>query len=142
MTDWTPEEERVAKALYDGMGYVRIKAGDEFEPVTWETMGEDHCDDRERFLYLARAAIAAMSRWRDVKTDPPPRDGWHILARLPDANTSYVICWTDKATGIRAELCHDKNPAGWRHAWDGYFFGVGEQPTHWMPLPPAPEPKP
>ena len=91
-----------------------------------------------------RAALEAAEavRWRDVKTDPPPRDGWHILARLPDANTSYVICWTDKATGIRAELCHDKNPAGWRHAWDGYFFGVGEQPTHWMPLPPAPEPKP
>lgn len=137
MTEWTPEEERVANWFSDHWwdGCEVKSGGGRIAACT----GPCACREAARDVL----AISAMQpRWRDVKTDPPPRDGWHILARLPDANTSYVICWTDKATGIRAELCHDKNPAGWRHAWDGYFFGVGEQPTHWMPLPPAPEPKP
>jgi len=124
MPDWTAEEERVARAIVEA-------ASGPFNVLSVR--------GKEAAIREARAAIASMSSWRDVKTDPPPRDGWHILARLPDSNTSHTICWTDKAKGIRAELCHDKNPAGWRHAWDGYFFGVGEQPTHWMPLPSAPE---
>ena len=127
MTDWTAEEERVAQSIADMVAEWYFGVGRKHIPMS---------------IIAKRLSRFRSSSWRDVKTDPPPRDGWHILARLPESDTSHIICWADRAKGIRTELCRDDNPAGWRHAWDGYFLGFGNQPTHWMPLPPAPENKP
>lgn len=68
--------------------------------------------------------------WQPIET--APKDGTHILARLHDSNTCYVIYFG----GAKQRV----NPRGfWRVAWDCYKLGELDQPTHWMPLPAPPK---
>lgn len=78
-----------------------------------------------------RAAIAAMQpRWRDVRTDPPPRDGTRVLVWSDEPE----VAWWDRS--LHAE--------GWTTDCEGFvretYF------THWQhitpPLPTAPEDTP
>lgn len=73
-----------------------------------------------------------MREWRPI--DTAPKDGTPILAFIPDADPEeriYVLRW-------------DKHYAGdgpWLYRWTE-AGGEGYQtyaPTHWMPLPAAPE---
>lgn len=83
----------------------------------------------------ARLSGMAADTWQPIET--APTDGTHILARLPDSDTCYVICWADSRVGVRAELGHK---VGWHIAYCGDFIDPIDEPTHWMPLPAAPEP--
>ena len=75
------------------------------------------------------------SPWRTIAT--APKDGTHILCRVPDSDTCYVIAWADFRKGIRAE--YGSAYVGWHLAWDGTFFHPYEAPTHWQPLPEPPK---
>jgi hypothetical protein len=86
--------------------------------------------------YALAAVEAARPKWLPIKT--APKDGTHILALLPDADTCYVICWCDPAAGIRVELREAGEEVGWRHAHDGFPVSEFSKPTHWQPLPAAP----
>ncbi len=66
-----------------------------------------------------------MSEWQPIET--APRDGTEVLT-FGKHGTS-VLFWDDE---YAAEKC-------WREksAW----LALRDEPTHWMPLPPAPEGK-
>jgi len=84
VTDWTPDEERVARAL---------------EPDAWLNRDVVFSEDIETGLrvvlpsiHAARRAIAAMQpRWRDVKTDPPQRDGFDDLVMAARAEAARAM---------------------------------------------------
>jgi hypothetical protein len=70
--------------------------------------------------------------WQPIST--APRDGTSILAAFSDTDMPHIIEWVDVEKGIRPEH-HKSGKVGWHMAWDGYFWGNHEQPTHWMHLP-------
>lgn len=73
---------------------------------------------------LARMRGAAVPEWRDIKTDPPPSDGFFLAwsPQFPDMAT----CW-------RADIFHSaRMPGTPKHLSANHW-------THWMPVPAAPE---
>lgn len=125
MTEWTPEEEAVARAMYErrhwGMKNV----------WSWDDSGldDEHPGVRENILLDARAAISAMQpRWRDVKTDPPPRDGTPVLMAYAADGKAHLVA----KYGVGAY----SGDILWEWGW-------AMPPTHWQPItpprPPAPE---
>lgn len=124
------------------------RAGDGNEPepaawlVTWK--GEKHtyvhahasevpAVDQARSMGgkcepLYRAAPAAAPAWQPIETAPRDgtrflglNDGWHEFFHWQDGANERTKGW----------------PTGWRTAITVYREGTG--PTHWMPLPAAPE---
>lgn len=84
-----------------------------------------------------------MSKWKPIET--APKDGSWILLCGGSINYGWVgdgepSCvsgqWTTWLNGATAS-------GHWQFAWyDGGFYGEYENPTHWAPLPPPPEPSP
>ena len=69
--------------------------------------------------------------WLPIRS--APRDGTHILVRMPEvSDTCYVVCWANAREGIRAEL--GSAVQGWHIAWDGTPLETWE-PKVWMHLP-------
>lgn len=69
---------------------------------------------------------AAAPAWQPIST--APRDGTVVLARIPDQDVQQAVMWSAK------ENC-------WVIQWDHWKLDGFDTPTHWMPLPPAPEEK-
>lgn len=109
MTDWTAEEERVARAIVEA-------ASGPFNVLSVR--------GKEAAIREARAAIAAMSSWRDVKTDPPPRDApdWLWYAEIDGNQLVTFGRWPKDGRQVRYKV-------------------APIQPTEHdhPPLPPAPE---
>ena len=120
MTDWTADEERVGAAvlaeLSDRKGF-RHLLGDIDDEVMGEIRGS-----------VGRAAIAAMSSWRDVATDPPPPNVSLLLFEPETPGRAGAIVVGMARWGWDNEVARNWSENPWA--------------THWMPLPPAPEPKP
>ena len=73
---------------------------------------------------------ATEPAWRPIET--APKDGSEILLAHPDG--SMVVGWW-REDRTRGKVC------GWSDGWsDGDDFAM-TWPTHWMPLPAAPEEK-
>ena len=128
MTDWTAEEERVARAIVEA-------ASGPFNVLSVR--------GKEAAIREARAAIAAMSSWRDVKTDPPPMDDWQPIETAPRDGRRFLT-WC-KTYGVRVGMAYNRaDHDDWLSNLDAYGGSSkgGMRATHWMPLPPAPEPKP
>jgi len=138
VTDWTPDEERVARAL---------------EPDAWLNRDVVFSEDIETGLRVvlpsihaarrAIAAIAAMSSWRDVKTDPPPRDGTEVLVKLGRIEDERWRNLSGRLFVVRHMGFSDR--MGIDLGWSLFpGFGCSE---NWLacwqpiapPLPPAPE---
>ncbi len=70
--------------------------------------------------------------WRPIKT--APRDGTWIILAGPSGYCS---------TSLRAEICHYDAEFRPRQPWVNHsgdsFLDGGEEPTHWLPLPPDPK---
>jgi len=63
-----------------------------------------------------------MSQWQPIET--APKDGQYFLAYAPGCGRLLMRCWSEQSSETFAlEGPSWKNP----------------EPTHWMPLPPAPE---
>lgn len=127
MTEWTPEEERVANWFSDHWwdGCEVKSGGGRIAACT----GPCACREAARDVL----AISAMQpRWRDVKTDPPPRDGTRIVVWIDESSEAMVAFWGK----------HDWLNEEWWIATDEMNAVNPEYVTRWMPLPPAPEPKP
>lgn len=82
-----------------------------------------------------RAAIAALEgmRWQPIET--APKDGTYILiidltAETPEADKVH---WAENVWRCGDELDWKENPQACREV-----VGVYRTPTHWMPLPIAP----
>lgn len=83
-------------------------------------------------IYAHReSAVAEAMAWRPIST--APKDGEFIQLFVPDLGQvkgfQSVCRW----------LANDEGFAGWYDASFGLVGGDGvDEPTHWMPLPPAP----
>ena len=79
------------------------------------------------YVDLAQAALDAAFEWRDIST--APRDGAFVLG-VNRHGENQVIRWMEKY--------HPKSrPTKWMQ-WDTPDE-CSFEPTHWLPLPPAPE---
>jgi len=88
--------------------------------------------ERDRMGLMAmRAALEAAEavRWRDVKTDPPPRDGTRIVVWIDESSEAMVAFW-----GKHYWLDEE-----WWIATDEMNAVDPEYVTRWLTLPPAPE---
>ena len=99
----------------------------------------ENIDDHGRAKAMLCALLAAAqvrakthTHWRDVKTDPPPRDGTRIVVWIDESSEAMVAFWGK----------HDWLNEEWWIATDEMNAVNPEYVTRWMPLPPAPEPKP
>lgn len=92
-----------------------------------------------------------MADWQPIET--APKDGTDIQARIPGHGDDNVIAWqcdafrdeNEKCCGGWAFTTEQEPPDCWTDGicWSSNEDGVPSiQPTHWMPLPPPPEPKP
>lgn len=74
--------------------------------------------------------------WQPIET--APKDGTWILITGGEGN------WpdTDEVAPVVSAFC-EKNYHGedtWHYCfWEGGWYSMYENPTHWMPLPPLPE---
>lgn len=75
-------------------------------------------------LYAAPQPAALPAGWQPIET--APKDGYAFLALLPDSDIAQPI-WFDGEK--------------FRHKWDNYVLKAADMPTHWMPLPAAPQPR-
>jgi hypothetical protein len=75
--------------------------------------------------WQARAALPVQQGWQPIET--APKTSQSRLVWCPENRCTFAVTW-------------DKVRVTWRH------FGGGdalvEAPTHWMPIPPAPEASP
>lgn len=112
VTDWTAEEERVARAIHEATSIMH-----------WEQAPVGH---RWQCVHSARAAISAMQpRWRDVKTDPPPPNVSLLLFEPETPGRAGAIVVGMARWGWDNEVARNWSENPWA--------------THWMLLPPAPE---
>ena len=115
------ETVRVARAIYHA---AHPKSGE------WHWLDSAK---QKRFVRQARAALSAMPTrevtcWQPIET--APKDGTRFLGLAKKgawASTCYYVGPTSR---------HPGNNLDWFMGVDGW-----PQPTHWMPLPPAPEVK-
>lgn len=68
----------------------------------------------------AAACIREMVEWRPIET--APRDGTEVMLRTRDGLLSCSWDWTQNE---------------WSSSWLGIVL-LPDDPTHWLPLPPAP----
>ncbi|MNE61266.1 hypothetical protein D3C80_1564680 [compost metagenome] len=113
------------------VGLVEQRIGQDFD-------GECHLTETE--ARQIAACIREMVEWRDIET--APRDGTHILI----APHMDVALWDHGAerwiTNV-IPLNSDRTIADdWRARpvmmFEQYASNWGIEPTHWLPLPPAP----
>lgn len=74
-----------------------------------------------------RETLARME-WRDAAKDAAPKDGTRILVR--NDRGTFTVEWDEDCINgwwVCPDGKHDDRPLR------------GSEPTHWMPLPPAPE---
>ena len=74
--------------------------------------------------------------WQTIET--APKDGREVLLRVK-LRAGIPNC---QLVGhyMRGGHCIEDHPAidqGW-YFWNGRMFDLAAEPTHWMPLPPAP----
>lgn len=127
MTD-EATRERVARAIGEA------NSGP-FELLSLE--GQDACR-RE-----ADAAIAALTGWRDVQSDPPPMDGTAIVGLYWDVPWSeshrkgdVVRCWWQPEFEALISACREMTLHNGHTFEDGstrrLHSEVIEKPSHWM----------
>lgn len=110
--EWTPEEERVAQSIADMVAEWYYGFGRRHIPAS---------------IIAKRLSRFQQPRWRDVRTDPPPRDGTSILAWIDGFGMGpMVLFWMDR---------YWREPAN--------HLGLKKEPSFWQPitppLPTAPE---
>lgn len=90
-----------------------------------------------------QAALAHAQQWQPIET--APKDGTWV--RLKGGAITY--CWDgdNEPPEVVAQYTHyingtTKTEGWWQFAWyDGGYYGKYEAPTHWRPLPDAPDAK-
>lgn len=109
-----PEDEVTDTDTDDRVERVALAIGD----AIWGTSARnDTPENWDRALTYARAAIAAADEWRPIET--APKDGTHILL------------------GRKGEpVCE-----GFYDDWSDGQWACDFTPTHWRPMPKAPEAK-
>ena len=83
--------------------------------------------------------------------DEPASEGWQSIATAPKDGTVVLLWWRDEYGGETVDVMacgcwreYGDGSRGWMgesfYATEPAFWTrlLGEQPTHWMPLPPAP----
>lgn len=74
-----------------------------------------------------------MTEWRDIETDPPPRDGSKL-----DLWVKWWRADTDTFIGRRVADCYWLEQPHPRWACETAALPINARPTHWMPLPEDP----
>ena len=98
---------------------------------TPETFRDMHEASRAKWLKFARAALAAM----------PPREvtGWQSIETAPKDGTILAVCMDDYTQLVIWDQEIDYGEEGISQIWRSVLTDAFVIPTHWMPLPPAPE---
>ena len=85
-----------------------------------------------------------MAEWQPIET--APRDGTEVLGVRADWGTPLIVRWTSCAEFLTdSELEGMDEATAYAEDWFGADFVQGcrlesdETPTHWMPLPCAPD---
>ena len=81
-----------------------------------------------RHRHQAERETLARMEWRDAAKDAAPKDGTRILVR--NDRGTFTVEWDEDCINgwwVCPDGKHDDRPLR------------GSEPTHWMPLPPAPE---
>jgi hypothetical protein len=65
--------------------------------------------------------------------------GWHPIETAPKESRAILV-WTPRYQNIYAVNWDALSK--WWVIWGGGLRGLNDEPTHWMPLPQPPEPKP
>ena len=106
-------------------------------PHVWAVCMNVMCRAEGPVVMGTEAAIAAWNRrasgWQPIET--APRDGTIILVWVD--GECIVVRWL--------KWCNSNDPGRWELTRTGSYAADGElyaDPTHWQPLPPAPEPAP
>ena len=77
-----------------------------------------------------------MSEWQPIET--APKDGTRVLV-FGFGDDFEVVRWTPDAGLIAPGLPFNRTGA-WKTSQDGWL--LPNEVTHWMPLPPPPQPAP
>jgi len=110
-----PTAEMVAKAQF----HTEHSALDEDDKNHYRAKGQALAVYSEM---IEAAPEFNASPWQPIET--APKDGSVILGALPDSNIPQ---------SIRFKKC------SWVISWDHSKLSQFDEPTHWMPPPPAPE---
>jgi len=103
------------------VGLVEGRIGQDFD-------GECHLTEDE--ARQIAACIREMVEWRPIET--APRDGTLILCFYPDR------CGQDRLS-LRYWAVGDWPSSGRTEGWSDQYRQIRKtEPTHWLPLPPAP----
>lgn len=84
---------------------------------------------------LDRAAVVAAMKWQPIET--APKDGTRILGWIPDLDVDFPYIDIPGAATIswdQVYSCWEVDPA---ETWE--YSPEKRNPTHWMPLPEAPD---
>ena len=155
--------EQCARELADAMGDdfdsahesksewvdTRGEKGGRFRDVN-EPRQPDYVDGARAVLakFKELTALRAAQQWRGIES--APRDGTEILGYREDGGI-MLIRWTYPAEFLTETECTALNidPLSAEHeSWFFADFTAGDRiegdciPTHWMPLPPEPQPLP
>ena len=83
-------------------------------------------ETKETAIAAWNARAPVVPEWRDIETDPPPRDGMRI-----------ILCWKAiDGVDAHSELGKWKSGEGWCNTYGKPFLG---EPDYWIPLPAAPK---
>ena len=105
------------------------------EPVAW--MGRDGEDfSYKESSYFTKplflAPLSATSEWRPIET--APKDKFLLLAGSSGYTTTPFVYTTGR-------MCSDYHTRRWIDHVNDDLTDWGFEPSHWMPLPPAPKGK-
>ena len=87
-----------------------------------------------------------MTGWRDVQTDPPPKDGTRVVIARHGWTSFPIAVWMEyPGNPVQNASGEDVHMSGWGHDASGfteghedYWLGWDDDPmpTHWLPAPP------
>lgn len=70
-----------------------------------------------------------LREWQPIES--VPKDGTAVMVKLPGSDIPVIVRWDDAL-----QMAYGPK---WVNCWDGELLGWFELPTHWFPLPTAPE---
>lgn len=125
-----------------------LQAGDERVAEAMEAcriidaaVKEGHDSVSDLLMHLLEAAVPARAALAAMDTPKGGGDGWQPIETAPRDGTSILTFPNYHVTHYEADPAECFTGPGWVASWDDgldAYITMCKEPTHWMPLPPAP----